>query len=188
MTLFFAIYTIVFSLSEVAEEKQRGSWDRIILSPIRKWQVYLGYLCFSFVVGLAQILLIFFMFEFLFDIHINEKWLEILLICIVYTFAIVALGMLMMGLVKKASQLSAVVPIVSVSMAMLGGAYWPIEIVDNQIVLFISEVIPVKHAMDALKAITVYGQDITDITQSLSILLLMGVLFMGIGINLMERR
>src|SRR5699024_10976546 len=80
MTLFFAIYTIVFSLSEVAEEKQRGSWDRIILSPIRKWQVYLGYLCFSFVVGLAQILLILFMFEFLFDIHINEKWLEILLI------------------------------------------------------------------------------------------------------------
>src|SRR5699024_292290 len=82
MTLFFAIFTIIISLSEVAEEKQRGSWDRIILSPIRKWQVYLGYLCFAFTVGVTQILLVFFMFEFMLDLHIRDKWLEILLICI----------------------------------------------------------------------------------------------------------
>ncbi|MFC4402636.1 ABC transporter permease [Gracilibacillus xinjiangensis] len=188
MTLFFAIYTIVFSLGEVAEEKQRGSWDRLILSPVRKWQVYLGYLSFAFVIGMAQILIVFAMFQHFFGFEIGGNWLEIFLICFVYTFAIVSLGMLLIGLVNRSSQLNAIVPIVAVSMAMLGGAYWPIEIVNNDIVLTISKVIPVTYGMEALKTVTVYGKDLVDITQPLSILLLMGVLCMGVGINLMERR
>lgn len=188
MTLFFAIYTIVFSLSEVAEEKQRGSWDRLILSPLRKWQIYLGYLNFAFFIGIVQIVLVFLAFQWFFQFHLGDNWLGILAICCVYTFAIVSLGMLLIGLVNKSSQLNAIVPIVAVSMAMLGGAYWPIEIVDNPIVLALSKVIPMTHAMDALKSITIYGKDIADITQPLSILFLMGVLCMGIGINLMERR
>ncbi|KAB8137535.1 ABC transporter permease [Gracilibacillus oryzae] len=188
MTLFFAIYTIVFSLGEVAEEKQRGSWDRLVLSPVRKWQVYLGYLSYAFVIGLVQIFAVFAMFQFFFGFDIGGKWLEVLLICVVYTFAIVSLGMLIIGLVNRSSQLNAIVPIIAVSMAMLGGAYWPIEIVSNKVVLAFSQVIPVTHAMEALKSITIYGENLTDITQPLSILLLMGVLCMGIGINLMERR
>ncbi|SER27512.1 ABC-2 type transport system permease protein [Gracilibacillus ureilyticus] len=188
MTLFFAIYTIVFGLGEVAEEKQRGSWDRLILSPVRKWQIYLGYLSFAFVIGMVQIFAVFTMFHFFFGFDMGGRWLEIFIICLVYTFAIVSLGMLIIGLVNRSSQLNAVVPIIAVSMAMLGGAYWPIEIVNNEVVLAISKVIPVTHAMEALKAITVYGKGLADIAQPLSILLLMGVLCMGCGINLMERR
>lgn len=188
MTLFFVIYTVIFSLGEIVEEKQRGSWDRIILSPIRKWQVYVGYLCYAFIIGMLQIVFVFSMFEFLFDIQLRDYWFEILLTSSLYVFSIVALGILLAGLVKKGSQLSAVVPIISVSMAMLGGAYWPSEAVSNNIILSIAKVIPVTHAMDALKSIAVYGNNLADIAQSLSVLLLMGVLFMGIGINLMERR
>ncbi|GAB2568744.1 ABC transporter permease [Gracilibacillus alcaliphilus] len=188
MTLFFAIYTIVFSLGEVAEEKQRGSWDRLILSPVRKWQVYLGHLLFAFFIGMLQISVVFLMFELFFDFTIGRNWPAVLLICACYTLAIVALGMLLTGLVKKSSQLSAVVPIISVSMAMLGGAYWPLEVVNSRVLLVIAEVIPVKHAMEALKGITMYGHGLTDLTQPLAVLLLMSVLCMGIGVNVMERR
>ncbi|UOQ49983.1 ABC transporter permease [Gracilibacillus caseinilyticus] len=188
MTLFFAIYTIVFSLSEVAEEKQRGSWDRLILSPVRKWQIYIGYLGFAFVIGMVQMMLVFLMFDHLFHFDISDSWLAIIVICSFYTFAIVALGMLLIGLVNRSSQLNAVVPIIAVSMAMLGGAYWPSEIVENQVVQFASQLIPVTYAMDALKAVAIYGHPLQDITQPVVILFLMGVFFMGIGINLMERR
>ncbi|WP_066188645.1 ABC transporter permease [Gracilibacillus timonensis] len=188
MTLFFAIYTIVFSLGEVAEEKQRGSWDRLILSPVRKWQLYLGHLSFAFIIGYLQICSVFLMFEFVFDFTIGTSWPAVLLIAACYTLAIVSLGMLLIGLVQKSSQLGAVVPVVAVSMAMLGGAYWPLEVVNNHIVLVIAELIPVKHAMEALKGVAMYGEHLWDVTQPLAILLLMSALFMGVGINLMERR
>ncbi|MBY7142981.1 ABC transporter permease [Virgibacillus sp. NKC19-3] len=188
MTLFFAIYTIVFSLGEVAEEKQRGSWDRLILSPVRKWQLYVGHVSYAFVIGYLQICFVFLMFAFVFDIMIGASWPAVLLIAACYTLAIVSLGMLLIGLVQKASQLNAVIPLVAVSMAMLGGAYWPLEVVSNNIVRMVAELIPVKHAMEALKDVTMYGESLLDVTQPLAILLLMSVLFMGVGINLMERR
>ncbi len=188
MTLFFAIYTIVFTLSEVAEEKQRGSWDRLILSPIKKWQIYIGYLSYSFIIGMTQIIIVFVMFYYLFGFEIGSYWLEILSIVALYTFAIVSLGMLLIGFVRKSSQLGAIVPIVAVSMAMLGGAYWPIEIVENHFVLALSKGIPVTYAMDALKGVTIYQQSLAENVQSLATLFLMGVICMGVGINLMERR
>ena len=40
--------------------------------------------------------------------------------------------------------------------------------------------------MDALKGAILYNRGIGEILQPLSMLLLMGILFMGIGINLME--
>ncbi len=96
--------------------------------------------------------------------------------------------MLLIGFVRKSSQLGAIVPIVAVSMAMLGGAYWPIEIVENHFVLALSKGIPVTYAMDALKGVTIYQQSLAENVQSLATLFLMGVICMGVGINLMERR
>lgn len=72
-------------------------------------------------------------------------------------------------------------------MAMLGGAFWPIEIVSNRILLFLAELMPIKHAADGMIDAVVRNYSISELIQPIGILLLMGVLFMGIGINLMER-
>ncbi|MCT2536679.1 ABC transporter permease [Aquibacillus koreensis] len=188
MTLFFSIYTIIQSLSKVAEEKRTGTWNRMILSPVRKWQVYLGHLCYAFLIGFLQIVIIFAGFKYLFGYGVGDSFGSIVLAVACYTFAIVALGMLMLGLVKTLEQLNAVVPIVAVSMAMIGGAYWPIELVSNSIILAISKVLPITYAMEALKQIASNNHDFTALAQPLSILLLFGVVCMGIGINLMERK
>ncbi|MDL4842994.1 ABC transporter permease [Aquibacillus rhizosphaerae] len=188
MTLFFSIYTIIFSLGKVAEEKRTGTWNRVILSPVRKWQVYIGHLCYAFMIGFVQILAVFLCFKYVFDFYIGDDFGAIILTTACYTFAIVALGMLMLGLVKSMEQLNALVPIVSVSMAMIGGAYWPIEAVTNSVILAISKLLPITYAMDALKEVVMYNQGIVAIAESLSILLVIGVLCMGVGINLMERK
>src|SRR5690606_42084865 len=39
-SLFFVIYTIGFNVISILNEKQQGVWDRVILSPVRKWQMY----------------------------------------------------------------------------------------------------------------------------------------------------
>ncbi|MBM7095090.1 ABC transporter permease [Bacillus sp. H-16] len=188
MTLFFSVYTMMYSLVNVAEEKRTGTWDRMIISPLRKFQMYTGHLVFTFTIGYAQILLIFMLFTFGFGFDIGEQFGMVLLIIGCYCFAIVALGTLLIGLVKTSQQLNGVIPIVAVAMAMLGGAFWPIEVVSNEIVLFFSQGMPILYAMDALKQIAIYERSFDAITQSLSILILFGVICMGVGINLMERR
>ncbi|WP_077622895.1 ABC transporter permease [Sediminibacillus massiliensis] len=187
MTLFFAIYTIIFSLGKVAEEKRTGTWNRVILSPVRKFHLYIGHLTYSFMIGFLQIAIMFLFFRYLFHYEIGDNFSLILLSVACYTFAVVALGMLLIGLVKSLEQLNALVPIIATSMAMIGGAYWPIEAVSNEVLLGISKVVPVTYGMEALKGISV-GQNLASLAQPLSILIVIGVVCMGIGINLMERK
>jgi ABC-2 type transport system permease protein len=42
--------------------------------------------------------------------------------------------------------------------------------------------------MEALKGATIYGESWGELLQPMSILILMGVVFVGIGINVMEKR
>lgn len=188
MSLFFSIYTIMYSLMKIVEEKRYGTWNRLILSPLLKWQIYMGHLLYSFLVGFVQIVLVFLLFRYGFNFDVGDNFLLLLLITAVYTFSIVAISMLVMGLVRSPQQLQAVVPIIGTGMAMIGGAFWPIELVGNQILLSISKVLPITYGLDALKQVAIHGRGFTAITEQLSIMLLIGVVCMGIGINLMERR
>lgn len=188
MTLFFSVYTIMFSLMKIVEEKKQGTWNRLILSPVAKWEIYLGHLAYSFTIGYLQIVMIFLLFQYVFNFDIGDRFGTILLIIACYTFAIVALSMLVMSLVSRPQQLQAVVPIIATGMAMIGGAFWPIELVSNQLLLAISKVLPITYGLEALKGVAIYDRSWQELSEPISILLLFGVACMGIGINLMERR
>lgn len=188
MTLFFSVYTIMFSLLKIVEEKKQGTWNRLIMSPVGKWEIYLGHLGYSFTIGYFQIVLVFMLFHYIFRFDIGDRFGAILLIAACYTFAIVALSMLVVSLVSRPQQLKAVVPIIATGMAMIGGAFWPIELVRNQLLLAISKVLPITYGLDALKGVAIYDRSWQELSEPLSMLLLFGFVCMGIGISLMERR
>ena len=188
MTLYFAMFTILFSLTEVVEEKRIGTWDRIIISPLTKLQVYMGHLVFTFLVGYIQIMTAFLVFRFVFHYDLGESFSLIALTAGIYVFTIVSMGLLILGLVPSSERLQAVIPIVATAMAMLGGGFWPLEIVSNSIILTMSQAVPLRYAMEALTQLSVYGNGLNAVVEPMGILFLMGVLASGIGINLMERR
>ncbi|PRO66558.1 ABC transporter permease [Alkalicoccus urumqiensis] len=188
MTLFFVMYTILFSLMNTASEKRAGTWDRLIISPLRKWQVYAGHMLYCWLIGVVQILIVFFLFDVAFGYPLAAQAGPLLLITGVYVFAVVAFGMLLIGLVRTPQQLQAAIPISATAMAMLGGAFWPAEIVSNVIVSSLKFAVPVYYAIDALKEMAIQGAGAADVLWNISVLLAFGVLLMGAGINLMERR
>lgn len=157
MTLFFVIYTIMFSLVRIVDEKRTGTWSRMIISPVRKWQMYLGHLGYSFLIGFSQITLIFLLFRFAFGFELGERFWLLIAIAACYTFSIVAFGLLIISLITKPQQLGAVIPIVATGMAMVGGAFWPIELVTNEILLAVSKALPITYGLQALTSVAVYG-------------------------------
>lgn len=187
-TLFFVIYTIAYNVLPILIEKSDGIWDRVILSPVRKWEMYVSNFIYSFITGYLQVLVIFLIFRFGVGVNFNENFIETLLVLIPYVFTIVALSIFITALVKNPPQFNAILPIISVSMAMIGGAYWPIEIVESKILIALSKVNPLTYGMEVLNGVAVYGYPLEELLYPISILLLMGVLFTGIGIHLMERR
>lgn len=187
-TLFFSIYTVAYTVVEILREKQSGIWDRFILSSVSKTKLFLGHLFFSFSIGYMQIILIFIIFKFGAGVDFNGNFYKVFLLIIPYLYSIVALAILLTGIVKTASQFNSIIPLVSVSFAMLGGAYWPLEIVTSKFLLLLSKVIPITYGMELLKLGISEDALWSELLLPISILLLMGTLMLGIGIRLIERR
>lgn len=187
MTLYFALYTILFGMMNIAVEKRTGTWDRLIFSPLKKSRVYIGQLLHYFLIGFLQISICFIIFDRFLNYNFGDQYFAIIVVVMAFVFASVSVGMLLISLVTSPQQLQSVIPIVSTAFAMLGGAFWPIELVTNNFLLALSKITPIYYGAEALKEAMLYNAGVTDILQPISILLLMGVICMGIGLNLMER-
>lgn len=187
-TMFFVMYTIAYSVLQILIEKRDGIWDRMILSSVRKWEMYAGNFIYSFFLGYVQILIVFFIFRFVLDVDFHGAFGATLLLLIPYVLAIVSLFIFVTSIVKSVQQFNAITPIIPVSMAMIGGAYWPLEIVDSNIMLLLSKVNPITYGLEALEGVAVYGMSLREVLFPVSVLLMMSVLMTGIGMHLMERR
>lgn len=187
-TLFFVIYTIAYNVFYILIERIDGMWNRIMLSPVKRWEVYTANLLYSFVIGYVQLIIVFSIFYYVFNFDFNGNFTKILLFSIPYIFTIVSLMILLTSIVKTTQQFNAVTPLIAVSMAMLGGAYWPLEVVENKAMLVLAKFMPVTYGMDILNGLTLYDKSTSELLLPVSILLFMSVLFAGVGIHIMERR
>lgn len=187
-TLFFVIYTIAYNVFYILIEKTDGVWDRVILSPVKKWEMYTANFIYTFLTGYLQVVVVFLVFRYWIGVDFHGRFMETLLMIIPYVFAVVALSILVTGIAKTVQQFNAILPILAVSMAMIGGAYWPIEIVESEFMLLLAKFVPVTYGMEVLKGVAVYGYPIGELLLPISILLLMGVMMTGVGIHLMEKR
>lgn len=187
MTFYFSVYSILYLQMNLLDEKRKGTWNRLIFSPVSKTQLYLGNLFHYYLVGLAQILLSFVISTQVLGFDLGNNYFSIGAITLAFTFAIVSLGILLIGLVPSPQSLQAVIPIVATAMAMIGGAFWPLEIISNRALLFLAELMPIRHGLYGILDAILQERPVTELMQPIGALVLMGIVFMGIGINLMER-
>lgn len=187
-TLYTVIMTVGYKVNAVMEERSSGVWDRMILSPLRKTEIYLGHMGYSFCIGMAHIAVALALFRFVFGFPIGDRYGMLLVVAAIYTIALVAVGMLLTGLTRTPEQFGIVLQIAAAAMPLLGGAYWPPGTVTNPIILAVSEFVPLTHAMEAMKGIALQQYGPAELAVPLAKLLLIAVLCMGVGINMVERR
>lgn len=187
-SLFLVMFTVGFKVNTITKDKTSGVWNRLILSPVRKTEMYMGHLVYSSLVGILQIMIVLMIFRYGFGFDLGDSYGLLLLVILIYTLTIVALSMLLVGILQSPEQFNALFPSIIPIMPLISGVYMPPGTITNPILLGIGEIIPLTHAMKALTGIAVYGAGLSDLWLPIAKLLLIGVLCMGVGINLMERR
>lgn len=187
MTFYFSAFSVFYLMIHLIEEKKTGTWNRLIFSPLSKISIYMGQMLHYFIVGFMQITLSFFILSRLIDVDLGTNYLSMLVVILSFIFAIVSLGMFIIGIVDSPQQLQIVIPIVATSMAMIGGAFWPLEVVNNRVLLFLAELTPIKHGIEGMSGAVNQGSNMIELLEPIAALLFMGLVFMAIGLNLIER-
>lgn len=187
-TLLVTMFVIGFRVNNVLKDKVYGLWDRMILSPISKTSMYTGYMTYAFFIGFVQTIIVLLVFKFILNYDIGDRLDLLIIIIAFFTFSMVSIATLITGFIKKPELFYAIYPSIIPIIPLISGAYMVPGTINNSVLTFIGELFPLSHAMDAILDVVMYEATLQDIMQSLVIMLLIGVVAMGIGINLFERK
>jgi len=187
-SLFLVMFTVGFKVNAMTTEKVSGIWNRVILSPVTKTQMYLGHLTYSTIIGIIQLTIIFLLFHYVIGFKLGNNFGLLAIIVVLYTVTIVAMSMLFTGILRTPEQFGTIFTTIVPIMPLISGVYMPPGTITNNVLLFIAQFVPLQHAIDALIGVAIYEQGWSDIYLPLAKLLLMTVIFFGVGINLVERR
>ncbi|MED4164598.1 ABC transporter permease, partial [Halalkalibacterium halodurans] len=91
-------------------------------------------------------------------------------------------------MIAKTEQFYAIYPSLIPLIPLISGAYMMPGTITNPVLLFIADLFPMAHAMDAMMSVIFYHAELSDVIMALLTMLLIGIIAMGLGINLIERR
>lgn len=125
-TIMFVMMAISMAAGCVLEEREWGTWSRILAAPVEKGQLMAGYVLGYFGLGWFQLGILMLLQKLIFGTEFGGGWGMVALASSLILCA-VSLGMLMAVTVKTFQQQQAVAAIVLNITSMLGGLFFPIE-------------------------------------------------------------
>lgn len=177
LVMFVALNIMTSAGGYILEEKQNGTWQRILTTTTSSWQIIGGYFIRLFLMALIQAMVLLFSGKFFFGAPWDHGYGRTVIVLIVYIFAMTGLGLFLAGFLKSQGQVQAVAMAVVMIGTMLGGVFFTIEN-PNFLIRFISRTSPQSWAANALKDILTTGAGLEALA---SPLLWMG----GIGLILL---
>lgn len=187
-SLFFAMFTIIFGISDILMDKEYHTWDRLMISPVSKFSVLMGNLIMTFTVGFIQVSSMFLVSKYLFKVDWAGNVLHLLVIIAAFVFCVTALGMFLSNFVNTMGQLSAISPVIITGTAMLGGCFWPLEIVTAKPLLLLANITPQKWAVSSIEKVMVHGYGFEEVVPSILVLVGMGILYMILGTYFLQKK
>jgi ABC-2 type transport system permease protein len=180
--LMFALFAVGAGAGTILDEKEAGTWKRLLVAPVSRWALLGGKLGAQFVRAFAQIALLFLAGKLFFHIDIGSVPAMILLI-IVTAFATTALGMLLVSVVKTRDQLQPITTLTVLTFSALGGSWFPLFLMPSW-VQQVSRVTLTSWAMTGFNDLMIFGKGFSAALPSILALIIYGAVCFLLAIRL----
>lgn len=176
---FFIALTVALSF---LEERQSGTWQRQLASPVPRATLLIAKLVPFWLVSAVQLLFLFGFSYAVFQLKIAGSVAALLIISLCVSLCAVSLGLLYATFGRTQKQLGSIGSIVTLVMGLLGGCMIP-RLIMPESFRFIGKLVPQAWALDGYYAALIAPHTgIADVIGPASALLGFAVLFLLIGI------
>jgi len=149
--------TLILSAMGVVREKEIGTLEQILVTPIRPWQLIVGKLSPFLAIGLVDTLLVLAIAIGWFDVPLRGSFLLLLALTLLFILNNLGLGLLFSTLVRTQQQaMMGATFILMMPMIYLSGLIFPIENMPRAIQLF-TYAIPLRYFAVVLRGIFLKG-------------------------------
>jgi ABC-2 type transport system permease protein len=178
----FAMFTVLSAAGGILEEKERGTFKRLLISPIPRWSLLGGKLMAQFLVGVGQIMLMFIFGMLVFRVNLGSSALGLLLVTLAMCWATTSLGILLVAVIRSRKQIHPITLIILGSSA-IGGSWYPLFMMPKWLQQ-VARITLVAWAMEGYNRLMILGGGLADVWVDIGVLVLYGAICFAIGLKL----
>jgi ABC-2 type transport system permease protein len=181
LAMILMIMTMLLSAMGVVREKEIGTMEQIIVTPIQSWQLIVGKLFPFATIGFLQVLLITAVAVFGFGVPLRGSFLLLLALTQLFVLNTLGLGLLVSTLVRTQQQAMMTAAFtVMLPMVYLSGLIFPIENMPP-VIQAVTYLIPVRYYSDILRGVFLRGSGLDVLWPQAATLLGMGVSILALA-------
>jgi ABC-2 type transport system permease protein len=163
------LLTVMLMAITIPRERERGTLDQLMASPITRTELILGKLLPYFGISVLNVGTILFVADRWFGIPVTDRLPVLLLLCCLFALTSLATGLLISAVSRTQFQAVQIAVFYVLPVFMLSGAYAPIEAIPDHI-RPISYLFPLMYFSRTVRAVTLRGADLVQIWQDVAIL------------------
>ncbi len=173
----FFTFFFVFILSGVSFVRERlsGTLERLLSTPIRRWEIVVGYIIGFGIFAFFQSVLIVSFSVYVLDLYVaGSPWLTLLITCMLSLTAL-TLGTFLSAYANNEFQMIQFIPLVIVPQIFFSGLF-PIESMNRWLQL-LGKLFPLTYGADAMRQVMIRNQGFSEIAGDLGVLLIFAIVF-----------
>jgi ABC-2 type transport system permease protein len=163
------LLTVMLMAISIPRERERGTLDQLMASPITRAELILGKLAPYFGISLLNVGTILFVADRWFGIPVADRLAHLILLCALFVLTSLATGLLISAVSRSQFQAVQIAVFYVLPVFMLSGAYAPLEAIPEYI-RPISYLFPLMYFSRAVRAVTLRGADLLQIWQDVTVL------------------
>jgi ABC-type multidrug transport system permease subunit len=158
----------------VVREREKGTLEQLLVSPLSRWGLMLGKLVPYLCIGMAMALLLFAIMRFLFGVPIAGNVLAMLFATFVYVFALLSLGLLVATKAENQMQALQMSMTFMLPSVFFSGFVFPRETMPG-VFYALSTMLPATYFISLMRAIILRGANFFEYWPNLVILIAMSI-------------
>lgn len=173
--LILIIITTNLSSLAIVKEKEIGTLEQLIVTPVKPYQIILGKLIPFAILGVISMTLVLSVMTFWFGIYVKGSLAFLFVSSFIFMLSTLGLG-LFVSTISRTQQQAMITAafLVIMPMIFLSGFSFPVENMPL-IVQYISYLIPLRYFLVIIRGIVLKGLGISDLWIECSVLLFMGI-------------
>lgn len=181
MGTLYVIFTVLAGTSNLLRERQQWTLQRLAALPLTKAQILGGKILAYFTLGMIQYGVVFAV-GLVIGLDFGNDPFAMLAVMAAFALCMTALALLLATLVTSEGQANGLRNLLALTLAPLGGAWWPLEIVPESMQR-IGHLSPVAWAMDGFQDLIFNQGSLVDVLPEIGVLLAIALVLFGIGIR-----
>ena len=181
MMVNFILFSLMTAGIALIIERQNGTLQRLMTTRLRRWELIGGKAAGMFLLTFVQQILLIGVAQIFFGVDYLRDPAALLVMMVSLSLVASTLGLLLASVLKSEQALIATTVLVSMAIAALSGAWFPLEIT-GEAFQTVGHLLPTAWILDGLRGIIVRGFDVADVLPAFAVSVVWAAAFFAVAV------